>query len=110
MIEVAVEPLFHVPFKCQDNGMIVQARLLRAKSRIPRGSYDAVYQGLISHFGLMEIRDWNAFLPSPDLRAILLLDPNHLDARELLTHINGMGKMETSGVTVGLGTFYPLRG
>jgi hypothetical protein len=40
------------------------------------------------------------------LRAILLLDPSHLDARELLAHtMNGMGKMETGDVTVRLGTF-----
>jgi len=53
MIETAVEPLFHVPFEFQDHDKIIQARLLRAKSRIPRGLHDAVDQGLMSPFSLM---------------------------------------------------------
>jgi len=56
------------------------------------------------------MNDSNVFIPSSDLQAILLLDPSHREARELLLHINGMCRTDTRDVTVRLGTSESLKG
>jgi hypothetical protein len=78
----------------QDSDKSVRAHLLRAKSRITAGSSHAALKGLVfRRFSVKRVH--LTFLPSysADLQAILLLDPDHCEARDLLSHFDGEGRI-----------------
>jgi hypothetical protein len=75
--------------------------LLRAKSRITAGSSHAALQGLVFHrFSVKGVH--LTFFPSysADLQAILLIDPDHCEARDLLSHFDGEAQTEAGNVSL----------
>ena len=78
---------------CRDK--VIQARLLRAKARFAANLRAAAHQGIqLQYLMSSELPFLDNFGPHwPDLQAILILDPNHREARELLP-LPG-GKMPT---------------
>jgi hypothetical protein len=63
---------------------VIQARLLRAKARFAANLRAAAHQGTQSFFWFGETLFLDSMPSWSDLQAILLVDPNHREARELL--------------------------
>ncbi|KAI0298287.1 hypothetical protein BC826DRAFT_1174199 [Russula brevipes] len=87
-IEIGIESFFRVTSMVQNSDKSIRAHLLRAKSRITAG---------LSHAALQ------------DLKAILQLDPDHCEARDLLSHFDGEAQIEAGNflfrdLTLQLGT------
>jgi hypothetical protein len=67
--------------------------------------HDAAHQGLIPFWSnfFQQRLGIRSYPHSSDLQAILLLDPNHCEARELLTYINCMDPLRIGNIVVSLG-------
>ena len=101
VIENAVKSFFQAPFGSQDCRKTIRAHLLRAKSRIAGELHDAARQGLIFLSKVCGLTCRNP--DSSDVQAILLLDPDHCEAGQLLIlidRINGKDPMGTGNVSL----------
>jgi hypothetical protein len=81
---------------------VIQARLLRAKARFSAGLRGAAHQGKV--VALLWWCEMKAFFDAltpvrSDLQAILLLDPSHREARELLPPPGGKMPTRTGRVS-----------
>src|SRR5260221_13175437 len=103
VIEDAVESFLQTPFKSQDCSKTIRAHLLRAKSRIAGELHDAAHQGGQGPILLCKLCDLLCHYPhSSDVRAILLLDPYHYEARQLLALLSGKNLVGTRTGNVSL--------
>jgi hypothetical protein len=101
LIEIGVESFFQVTSMVQDSDKSARAHLLRAKSRITAGLSHAALQGLV--FRRFSVKGVHlTFFPSysADLQAILLLDPDHCEARDLLSHFDGEAQKGAGNVVL----------
>ena len=80
---------------------VIQARLLRAKARFAVGLRGAAHQGKIVAFPWCTMKALFDLDPHrrSDLQAILLLDPSHREARELLPPPGGKVPTKTGRVS-----------
>jgi hypothetical protein len=81
---------------------VIQARLLRAKARFAVGLRGAAHQGRIVAFFWCIMKAFFLTLDPhrrSDLQAILLLDPSHREARELLPPPGGKVPTRTGRVS-----------
>jgi hypothetical protein len=102
LIEIGVGSFFQVTSVVQDSDKSVRAHLLRAKSRITAGSSHAALQGLVfRRFYVKRVRLTLFPSYSADLQAILLLDPDHCEARDLLSHFDGEAQKGAGNVSLG---------
>ncbi len=80
---------------------VIQARLLRAKARFAAGLRGAAHQGKVVALLWCDMKAFfDALTPvRSDLQAILLLDPSHREARELLPPPGGKMPTRTGRVS-----------
>ena len=95
MIENGVQSCLQVSSTSMCRDKVIQARFLRAKARFAANLRAAAHQGIQLQYLVVQRPSFLDNLGSrwSDIQAVLILDPNHREARELLP-LPG-GKMST---------------